>query len=168
MFCKRCGKEVRDGIKFCGGCGEKVENISQGKIYNMNNNVKKKKSKLISIIIGVFSLIVILGLIGIFVVDNEYISKVKNGTFNKYPDVIIGEAFDDFFGSPKWRYFISDDDLNIVEFTGKCTYDDVEVEALLQFTVYDDDSFELSYFSMNDISQNLLMISELIDKVAGE
>ena len=29
MFCKNCGQEINDGIKFCAGCGNKVENTNE-------------------------------------------------------------------------------------------------------------------------------------------
>ena len=28
MFCAKCGKDLPDGTKFCGGCGEKVDSSS--------------------------------------------------------------------------------------------------------------------------------------------
>lgn len=172
MFCKNCGQEINDRIKFCAGCGNKVENNNEEMTYsnNFNNFTKKNKNKgrIINIVIGVTAVLVILLLVGIFAGENEYVSVVKNGTFNDYPDVLIGEAVDDFFSNPKWKYFVSDDDFNVVEFTGRCSYDNADVDVLLQFMVYEDDTFELSYFSMNDISQNLFMVSGLIEKVIGE
>lgn len=82
--------------------------------------------------------------------DNEYIKIVKNGVNDNYPDITYGEAFDDFFSSPTWKYFKgskkkSDDEedksedgekeYDVVEFTGYCTYDDEDVKALIQFDV---------------------------------
>lgn len=163
MFCKNCGKEIREGKQFCGECGNPID-INNSQIIN-NKKPKKKFKNIIIAVIGVFAILI---LIGIFAGENEYVSAVKNGTFNNYPDVLIGDAFDDFFSNPKWKHFVSDDGINVVEFTGGCKYDDVDVKALLQFIVYEDDTFESSYFSMNDISQNLLMMSGLLDKVIGE
>lgn len=163
MFCKNCGKEIREGKQFCGECGNPID-INNSQIIN-NKKPKKKFKNIIIAVIGVFAILI---LIGIFAGENEYVSAVKNGTFNNYPDVLIGDAFDDFFSNPKWKHFVSDDGINVVEFTGGCKYDDADVDALLQFIVYEDDSFELSYFSMNDISQNLFMVSGLIEKVIGE
>lgn len=49
MFCKKCGKDIKDS-QFCPFCGTEA--------YKTNNNVKKKKSKVILficlIIVGAF------------------------------------------------------------------------------------------------------------------
>ncbi len=29
MFCTKCGKEVKDGMKFCANCGNPVENVQE-------------------------------------------------------------------------------------------------------------------------------------------
>ena len=30
MFCKNCGKQLEDGVKFCPGCGAPVDTVGQG------------------------------------------------------------------------------------------------------------------------------------------
>ncbi|MCD8215930.1 MAG: zinc ribbon domain-containing protein [Clostridiales bacterium] len=95
------------------------------------------------------------------------INSVKNAVNSNYPNTTYGEAFDSFFAYPNWEYFIgstedSDEEHKIVEFTGNCTYQDVEVEALLQFTLYDNGTFKATYLSFNDVPQNELMIDTLI------
>lgn len=112
----------------------------------------------------------------------EYVASVKNGSPFAYPDKTYGEAFENFFGSPKWRYFLgtkegldnnndgvsdsTEGNVDIVEFTGYCTYQDVEVKALIQFTLSrEDDTFEATYLSFNEIPQNYLMLTNLIDVV---
>ncbi len=45
---------------------------------------------------------------------------MKHGYNDEYPNKSYGEAFDEFFEDPKWEYFVSEDDEDIVEFTGKC------------------------------------------------
>ena len=30
MFCKSCGKKLEDGVKFCDGCGARVETSQSG------------------------------------------------------------------------------------------------------------------------------------------
>ena len=60
---------------------------------------------------------------------------VKNGTNSNYPTVTYGEAFDEFFENPSWRYFTgtqdgpdddgdgepdyTKDDVDVIEFAGK-------------------------------------------------
>lgn len=116
--------------------------------------------------------------------DNEYIKIVKNGVNDNYPDITYGEAFDDFFSSPTWKYFKgskkkSDDEedksedgekeYDVVEFTGYCTYDDEDVKALIQFDVdKKNKSFEPSYLSLNKVSQSPLVMASLLEKVLSD
>ena len=114
--------------------------------------------------------------------EDEHVLSVKNGSPNNYPDKTFGDSFDDFFGSPTWKYFKGtqegpdedgngepdyvNDDVDIVEFTGYCTYEGTEVKALIQFTFNDsDDTFEAAYLSFNDVPQNMLILAGLMEKV---
>lgn len=52
MFCKKCGKELKDGTKFCSGCGtavsEQAQNQNttlQGEVYREPYVAPKKKKK---------------------------------------------------------------------------------------------------------------------------
>lgn len=115
----------------------------------------------------------------IFNQDDEHVLMVKNGTSSKYPGKTWGEAFDSFFASPTWRYFRGtsegpDEDgdgfpdhvtaeCDVVEFTGYCTYMEQEVKALIQFTLYEDDTFEATYLSLNDVPQNEFYLISLIE-----
>lgn len=113
--------------------------------------------------------------------DDSHVLGVKNGHPNSYPDKTYGEAFDNFFSYPTWKYFVgtkegTDEDedgkpdyesenVDIVEFTGYCTYKNVEVKALLQFTLDKDGTISPTFLSFNDVPQNLLTISMLMDAV---
>lgn len=118
-------------------------------------------------------------------VEDEHVTLVKNGTNNNYPDVTWGKAFDNFFKAPSWRYFVGtqqapdedgdgvsdgeEQDVEVVEFTGYCTYQGVEVEALLQFTLnMEESTFEPTYLSFNDVPQNNLTMYALVEKVLSE
>ncbi|RUL56402.1 MULTISPECIES: hypothetical protein [Lysinibacillus] len=94
------------------------------------------------------------------------VSLVRDGTFNDYPTPTIGEAFQDFFGNPKWHSFTADTDETVVEFTGTCMYQDVEVEALFQFTIDEDtETFDINYLAFNEVPQSDLILYGLIEKV---
>lgn len=112
--------------------------------------------------------------------EDEHVLSVKNGTPNAYPGKKYGETFDNFFASPTWKYFVgtkegededgdgnpdyTEENVEIVEFTGYCTYQEVEVKALIQFTLNEEDgTFEASYLSFNDVPQNMLMLSALLE-----
>ena len=117
--------------------------------------------------------------------EDEHILAVKGGSPSAYPSKKFGEAFDDFFGSPTWKYFEGtkegtdedgdgepdtvEENVDVVEFTGYCTYQDVRVKALIQFTLSkDDDTFEATYLSFNDVPQNMLMLAGLLEAVFSD
>lgn len=39
MFCKSCGANNRDGVKFCSQCGAPLDDPQQGGGMNMNQNM---------------------------------------------------------------------------------------------------------------------------------
>lgn len=114
--------------------------------------------------------------------EDIYVLGVKGGIPVDYPGKTYGEAFENFFGSPTWKYFVgtkegADEDgdgrpdyteknVEIVEFTGRCLYQDVEVTALIQFTLNEeDDTFEATYLSFNEVPQSMYMLSVLLETV---
>lgn len=118
----------------------------------------------------------------IFQAEDEHVLEVKGGTSIAYPGKTFGEAFENFFDSPTWKYFVgtkegSDEDGNgkpdyieenvdIVEFTGYCTYQGVRVKARIQFTLNkEDDTFSATYLFFNEVPQSMLMLSALMEKV---
>lgn len=94
------------------------------------------------------------------------VSIVRDGTFNNYPTPTIGEAFQNYFGNPKWNSFTSDTGETIVEFRGTCMYADVEVEALFQFIVNEEaNTFEVNYLAFNEVPQSELILAALLSSV---
>ncbi|MEI7999019.1 MAG: hypothetical protein WCH62_05890 [Candidatus Omnitrophota bacterium] len=90
------------------------------------------------------------------------VNMVKQGRFSQYPDKTIGQAFDNFFGSPSWKSFVGENGVDVVEFNGKATIDGQAVKVKIQFTVdKKSGSFEVAHFSVNDLSQNLLTLASL-------
>ena len=94
---------------------------------------------------------------------------VKNGHPNEYPNRTYEQAFSNFFAQPQWKYFKSDDQQNVVEFTGDCTYQDVPVKARIQFVVDEKaGTFETTYLAFNAVPQNRLVLSALLEKTFTE
>lgn len=94
---------------------------------------------------------------------------VKNGHPNEYPNRTYEQAFSNFFAQPQWKYFKSDDQQNVVEFTGDCTYQDVPVKARIQFVVDEKaGTFETTYLAFNEVPQNRLVLSALLEKTFTE
>lgn len=101
--------------------------------------------------------------------NNKYVQMVKGGHPNSWPNITYEAAFSAFFGSPEWKYFKTKDGKKIVEFTGKCTYHDVPVNALLQFIVDEQaGTFEAAHLSFNEVPQNKLICLSLIEKAFDE
>lgn len=100
--------------------------------------------------------------------DNKYVKMVKGGYRENNPDLTYGQAFSDFFGTPRWHYFLSDEGDDVVEFTGDCTYQDVAVKARIQFIVDEENgTFEIAYFDLNEVPQNMLTLASLMANVFG-
>lgn len=114
--------------------------------------------------------------------EDENVLMIKNGTNNNYPEITYGDAFEAYFGTPEWRYFkgtqegpdddgdgksdYTNDDIDVVEFTGYCTYADVEVKALIQFVLdMDAGTFEAQYLSFNEVPQSGLQLGALLESV---
>lgn len=101
-----------------------------------------------------------------YVAEDKYIEIVKNGYNENYPDVTYETAFSAFFDTPRWSYFKSDDELDVVEFTGDCTYRDTSVKARIQFTVDKDNGiFEAVYLAFNEVPQDMFTMVALFTEV---
>lgn len=62
MFCKNCGKEMKDGTSFCAECGTKVNEIVPTESNTTPNTtaVTKKMSKGKMVLIAVFAILIII------------------------------------------------------------------------------------------------------------
>lgn len=98
--------------------------------------------------------------------DNRYVQMVKGGYRESNPSLTYEKAFSSFFGSPRWKYFESEESEDIVEFAGDCTYQDTAVKARIQFVVDEENgTFEAKYLAFNEIPQNNLTLNAFIAKV---
>ena len=94
-------------------------------------------------------------------------SAEMNGTSHTYKEV-----FDNFFAYPTWKYFIGENGEKVVEFTGECLYDEQQVKARIQFVITNETEdymeWDTTYLSFNDVSQNLFMLSALLETAVEE
>ena len=100
--------------------------------------------------------------------DEPHVQMVKNGYPQAYPGCTYGEVYDSFFSSPTWTYFEGKDDdgkdVDVVEFTGYCMYQDVEVKARQQFLLDTEArTFSTGALSFNDVPQSVLMSIGLVE-----
>lgn len=118
--------------------------------------------------------------------ENEYVQMVTRAVNHNYAyDVEYGNAFDEFFSNSEWEYFngiweSSDEDgdgepdeiidgVDVIEFTGSCQYRGVDVDVVIQFRLnLDEGVFSAEFLSLNDIPQNALTLSSLLDTVFTE
>ena len=112
--------------------------------------------------------------------DASRVDTVKNGTSSKYPGKTWNDAFESFFSETAWRYFNGtlegpDEDgdgtsdntkspIDVVEFTGHCTYADTDVLARIQFQLSDDGTFTPVSLAFNGTPQNQQMLDAIIEK----
>ena len=100
---------------------------------------------------------------------NRYVQMVRDGSPVTWPNVTYGEAFNNFFRSPRWSHFKSDDGHQIVEFTGDMEYDGTLVTALLQFVIDErNGTFEAAFLSFSEAPQTQVMLWTVINTVFGE
>lgn len=114
--------------------------------------------------------------------EDENVLAVKGGEPLAYPGKTYGEAFENFFSSPTWKYFVgtqegpdedgdgkpdyTEENVDVVEFTGYCTYRDADVKVLIQFALdKENDTFDAVYMSINDVPQNNFTLWSLIETV---
>ena len=102
---------------------------------------------------------------------DKYVMTIQNANMNG-TTYTYKDAFSNFFAYPTWKHFTSDDGREVVEFTGECTYDNQNVKALIQFVITNETEdyleWETTYLSFNNVSQPLIMLSALLDKVVEE
>ena len=101
--------------------------------------------------------------------DNEYVLRVKSSHHDEYPNVSYGEAFDSFFATPTWKFFESEGGEKVVEFTGDCSFREVNVKARLQFIIATDEkTFDIGALSFNEVPQSNLITFSLLSAAFEE
>lgn len=96
--------------------------------------------------------------------DDKYVQSVKNGSMQMEPNVKIGVAFGNFFSDTDWKSFESKDGQRVVEFNGKCTWENKPAKCRVQFVFNGENSFELGAVSINDVSMNRIQSLAIIKK----
>lgn len=147
---------------------EENHDLPMNPVREYKKSMRPKKAYRLAMI-GVFASLFLIVVLTVFPSGNEYISMVKSGSPNKYPDVTYQEAFGDYFSSPKWKYFRAEDGRNIVEFDGTCMYGESTATICFQFAVdVDQGTFTTEYMGIDGEAQNVLAIGAVMDEVFGE
>lgn len=177
MFCKKCGKEIAEGLTTCPECNATTQaaqlpaESAAGGVKGFVDGYKNfgslsKNSKIIHIAVPVVAVVVIVLLFSLIFSD-KYVSMVKDGHLTKFSkSETVGEAFDDFFANPEWESFKSEKGDRIVEFNGECEYFDEDVKVCIQFEIdEDDDSFEIEYADIDGDAMSEIELYALLEAV---
>ena len=110
---------------------------------------------------------------------SQEVKTIKESHMDMCPEKTVGQMVAGFFGSPSWSSGISKgneeigipDGVTLVNVKGKITYNDKPVTAVLQF-VFSEDGDEYEFYvqalEMNEIPQDELMITGLLEKMCEE
>lgn len=124
MFCEKCGKEMKEGTKFCENCGNPLtpQPAETNKDISTCNtiSVDTKSAKMpVVIIIAVIAIILIS--IGVVAFDksvhnngDEKINDIKNSYFEFLPEMTVGDLIYEYYGENYWA--CNSDD--VIEFWG--------------------------------------------------
>lgn len=170
MNCKNCGKELQNDVKVCDACGTAVA------------EKKDSKKKIISIAVGCVCLVIAAVLIFSdaftageksgdekLTTEDEYVEMVQEGSLYYFPDETIEDAFNEFFGEPEWKSFVSEDGNRIVEFNGECEYDGESENLCMQFEVDEETGeFEIIYVDIAGESFEYDELSDILDVIFAE
>lgn len=190
MFCKKCGKEVKDGAGFCPKCGEKVNAVSgqaqapaamgAGMAWTGASAVpvqtqkkpgltdEQKKGIVIAAGAAVVALVLILLVVRLLRGGNESYSLV--GTWNSEDAVNLEKAIANLLSEEAELDDWAID--GIMEMTGLSSLGDVTVTFDEDGSLWiggEDISFTIGVFSYQKINKNTLMLKLTLDvPVVGE
>lgn len=181
MYCQSCGSQVEAGNKFCESCGEGIEVEVQTNVESSNRKDKvtdslnmlrekinvSRTEDLVKMIASAVGLgIIVIVLVSFFGFGGtKYINIVKQGSFDSYPTVEIGKAFNQYFSNAEWEAFESTRGDQVVEFTGQCYFLDELTDVTMQFVIYSDETFSVEYLSFDNETQGAWMTTILISTV---
>ena len=101
---------------------------------------------------------------------DKNVDVVKNGKFDSYPNITVGEAFGKFFTNGKWESFKTSDNQQVVEFKGDATWQNMPANITLQFKVYEQ-GFEFYTMAVNNQPQSrfvsVLVLDTIMQDVCG-
>lgn len=135
----------------------------------MEEVVVKKKKNLKFIGRGFCVLMAVALISTAFNTFSSVINVVKDSTYAN-TNITYGEAFDEFFGAPKWSMFSAGNN-QIVEFNGNCSYIGELVEVVIQWELEPETvgssyrGYELVYMGINERPMSMLEAGALLIEV---
>jgi hypothetical protein len=98
--------------------------------------------------------------------ESANVLSVKDASLSSCPSATLGQMADAFMTNPSWRDFPSTSGGTVVELTGEISYDGFPADALIQFDL-SGGSFEAVYLGINNVDQNMLILSALLTKMCN-
>ena len=111
--------------------------------------------------------IIILVLISMVSCDSGKIKQVTGGYLNNYPNVTVGEAFNEYIGDEEWSY-VKEDGIEKVKVTGTIMYLDEESHAEVTFKLNKDDTFRVMSFKIDGEPMSKFILGIFISDVYDE
>ena len=103
MYCKQCGTEIENGVKYCPSCGKPLEKALEPIPKRHKSIFKRWWFWVISAVVLLFILIIASSPSQSPTYDMDCI---KASYLNEYSSTTtIGQAFDDYFGTTAWTKF---------------------------------------------------------------
>ena len=99
------------------------------------------------------------------ITDPSVVTSVKGGVLTSYPNKTVEQMVDKYFSYPKWEAIVATDRNTYVNITGKISYDNKNVNVLMQYKVNTDNSFELKALEFDGVPQNLIVYNALIESM---
>ena len=91
-------------------------------------------------------------------------NNIKNSYLTQYSSTItIGEAFDEFFSSEKWKNY-EEGTQEYVDFSGVCYYNDEKVTIVITFLI-NEDNFVIDSVTMDGRELYLIEEYALLDTI---
>ena len=97
--------------------------------------------------------------------DSPEVSSIKTGSLGSCSDRTVDEIVSCYMASPSWESIVATDGNTYVNVTGGIQYDGKDVNALLQFLINPDDTFEANAFELNGIPQNFFLLATLTNEM---
>ena len=91
--------------------------------------------------------------------------SVSQGTLGSCPDTTVGKMAESFMSSPSWESITADDGKKYVNLSGGISFQDKPVDAKVQFSLNEDNTFVFNAFELNGIPQNTLIANALLEKM---
>ena len=100
--------------------------------------------------------------------EGEEAQRIKNGKLKSCPQMTLLEMAEGFMGSPSWSTITADDGFMYVNLEGEISYHNKPVDALIQFKLNNDNTFEYQAMEFNGVPQPKILAFALLEKMCSK